>query len=414
MLLAGFVTEARAQQYTFTTIDFPGAARTGVCEAPNGPPGSFCPIFLNNKGDIVGNYQDQSGIIHGFLFSGGAFTTLPNDPDNPYPPNEGCATCYLGINANGDMVGYYPGDLGFLYSAGNFTTIGSLQSIAYSINDAGFIVGYPGWVYKNGVFSNLPGIGRGINNVGQIAGCAGPHGFISDYNGANVTYIDDPAAGPSGTCPRYINDLGQIVGYYVDNNNAYRPFLYSNGAWTTFNHPLGANGTWLGSINNAGQISGTYYDTNGISHGFVASPSAPPPALQVSPSTSIASSGTQGEGFSPTSFSYQISSTNGSVAYSISSIPAWLSASFTSGTASSTPVTVTFTLVLNGVTPGTYSTNITFINTTNGRGNINIPATLTVNAGTKDGCKDGGWQNYVSYPGPFKNQGQCVSYFAKQ
>jgi hypothetical protein len=33
---------------------------------------------------------------------------------------------------------------------------------------------------------------------------------------------------------------------------------------------------------------------------------------------------------------------------------------------------------------------------------------------TKDDCKNGGWLNFPSPPGPFTNQGQCVSYFAKQ
>jgi hypothetical protein len=28
-----------------------------------------------------------------------------------------------------------------------------------------------------------------------------------------------------------------------------------------------------------------------------------------------------------------------------------------------------------------------------------------------DSCKNGGWQNFTSAPGPFKNQGDCVSYF---
>ncbi|MGH6925356.1 MAG: hypothetical protein ACRED5_16635 [Propylenella sp.] len=32
----------------------------------------------------------------------------------------------------------------------------------------------------------------------------------------------------------------------------------------------------------------------------------------------------------------------------------------------------------------------------------------------KDDCKKDGWMNFVFEPGPFKNQGQCVSYFAKQ
>ena len=32
----------------------------------------------------------------------------------------------------------------------------------------------------------------------------------------------------------------------------------------------------------------------------------------------------------------------------------------------------------------------------------------------KNDCKDGGWKNFTFPPGPFKNQGQCVSYFAQQ
>jgi hypothetical protein len=33
---------------------------------------------------------------------------------------------------------------------------------------------------------------------------------------------------------------------------------------------------------------------------------------------------------------------------------------------------------------------------------------------TKEDCKKGGWQQFTGTPGPFKNQGQCVSYFARQ
>ena len=32
---------------------------------------------------------------------------------------------------------------------------------------------------------------------------------------------------------------------------------------------------------------------------------------------------------------------------------------------------------------------------------------------SKDDCKNGGWKtNFIYPPGPFKNQGDCVSYFA--
>ena len=154
-------------------------------------------------------------------------------------------------------------------------------------------------------------------------------------------------------------------------------------------------------------------DDNGIGAAWVfVQPAAG--VLQVSPTTNIAAFGIRGGAFSPASFSYQLSSTSSSVNYSISGIPPWLNANFTSGTATTTPVTVTFSLInIGGLTPGTYAATIAFTNTSNGR-NTTRTATLLVNAGTKDGCKDGGWQNYISSPGPFKNQGQCASYFAKQ
>lgn len=31
----------------------------------------------------------------------------------------------------------------------------------------------------------------------------------------------------------------------------------------------------------------------------------------------------------------------------------------------------------------------------------------------QDVCKNGGWMSFTVAPGPFKNQGQCVSHFAK-
>lgn len=35
-----------------------------------------------------------------------------------------------------------------------------------------------------------------------------------------------------------------------------------------------------------------------------------------------------------------------------------------------------------------------------------------VNPSDKEKCKKGGWQDFTTSPGPFKNQGDCVSYFA--
>jgi hypothetical protein len=106
-----------------------------------------------------------------------------------------------------------------------------------------------------------------------------------------------------------------------------------------------------------------------------------PLPLQVTPATNIAASGTQGGPFSPSSFSYTLSVASGSVNYSISNVPNWLTPSSTSGTASSSGTTVTFTVNANatGLTPNTYVNSINFNNTTNGQGNTTRVATLTVN-----------------------------------
>jgi photosystem II stability/assembly factor-like uncharacterized protein len=112
---------------------------------------------------------------------------------------------------------------------------------------------------------------------------------------------------------------------------------------------------------------------------FVAPP--PPPVLAVAPATDMVSSGQQGGPFSPASFQYQLSATTGTVGYSISGLPTWLTASSTSGTVGTTATTITFTVnaSANSLTPATYGpATITFTNTTNGLGNTTRTATLTV------------------------------------
>ena len=45
--------------------------------------------------------------------------------------------------------------------------------------------------------------------------------------------------------------------------------------------------------------------------------------------------------------------------------------------------------------------------------NTNVDGTVyDYEPNSKEDCKDGNWQNFTFAPGPFKNQGQCVSYFA--
>lgn len=68
-------------------------------------------------------------------------------------------------------------------------------------------------------------------------------------------------------------------------------------------------------------------------------------------------------------------------------------------------VTDVFVVSDNGAGPSFSQTVL--IDNTNVNGNI-----FTYEPTSKDDCKDGGWQNFTFAPGPFKNQGQCVSFFA--
>src|SRR5262249_47290328 len=94
-------------QYSFTTIDFPGAPFTV---------GSG----INDSGQIVGQYMVDG--IHGFLDSGGSFTTI-DFPGAPFIVSSG-------INDSGQIVGQYivvDGIHGFLDSGGSFTTASWLR-----------------------------------------------------------------------------------------------------------------------------------------------------------------------------------------------------------------------------------------------------------------------------------------------
>jgi hypothetical protein len=105
-------------------------------------------------------------------------------------------------------------------------------------------------------------------------------------------------------------------------------------------------------------------------------------ALSVTPMTRIASSGTQGGPFSPASFAYQLQATSGSIGYTISGVPSWLTASSTSGTVSASATTVAFTVNANAnaLSPTTYTATIAFNDTTNNNTVQTTSATLTVNA----------------------------------
>src|SRR5919204_5126805 len=102
---------------------------------------------INDTGQIVGTYADASG-VHGFLLSGGSYSTLDDPLAHQY-------TAAQGINGAGQIVGLYfsntglqTGLHGFLYNKGVYTTLddplAADGTAAAGINDKGDIVGYYG------------------------------------------------------------------------------------------------------------------------------------------------------------------------------------------------------------------------------------------------------------------------------
>jgi hypothetical protein len=109
----------------------------------------------------------------------------------------------------------------------------------------------------------------------------------------------------------------------------------------------------------------------------------PSNTLVMVPATGISSSGNQGGPFSPGIFSYQLSASSGTIDYTITSVPAWLIPSATSGTVDTSGTIVTFIVAANSLTPATYNSGpIVITNVTNGQGNTTRAATLTVNPAT--------------------------------
>jgi len=172
------------------------------------------------------------------------------------------------------------------------------------------------------VFTDLPGFlqPNDINNAGVIVGLSGPFTNFQGVVYSGGIYTPYNPSGGQLTDPIAINDLGRIVGSYVDSggvvhgfldsgntfttlsgfsqpndiNNAgvivglsgfpsnFQGVLYSGGIYTPFNDPLAGQGpnqfTDPIAINDFGQIVGDYIDSDGVVHAFLATQDVPEPS----------------------------------------------------------------------------------------------------------------------------------------
>jgi hypothetical protein len=287
-------------QYNFTTIDVTIGGQHATATEPNG----------NSTNAIVGQFNFEDGLQHGFVLNNGVFTEV----DVPDSKGNAQQTAINGIDAAGRLAGTYldssdpPHFHAFFGNKGGFTTLdppGSFATTGGFINAQSQVVGFyradplepqrrRGFIWRNGTFttfnepddaSNFGTRAFGINDIGEVVGDyqtadGKRHGYLrskkDDFTTLDVT-------GAVLTTAEGINNAGTIVGFY---NTVVDPqtmetfthgFVLKKGIFTTV-EVRDSNGnaqpTQIFSINAKGEIVGSYDDSKGVQHGFVGSQSA--------------------------------------------------------------------------------------------------------------------------------------------
>ena len=125
---AAWIWDPSTQSYSFFVV--PGSAGN-----------STDAYAINDKGLVVGQFTDGSGVTHGFLKDGGTYTTI-DPPDSTYAYADA-------INSSGTIVGPWTNldgwSEGFIRSSDGTITVldvpGALETQIYGINDRGDICG---------------------------------------------------------------------------------------------------------------------------------------------------------------------------------------------------------------------------------------------------------------------------------
>jgi hypothetical protein len=294
-LLGAFAQQATSSGSieVITTFDYPG------------PGNSTLPQKINNRGDVVGEYIDSSGVARAFVrFSDGSYSDPIVDPNDTVGFTEG-----RGINnartVNGDYA-ISDGTLhSFFLSGTTFTEYdvpNTVQTNLLSVNDVGnFTGGFD--PDGSGIFQAFVSIGGALTSwtipgaigtfayelsnsnqlvVGYFIDASGVlHGYYRDASGA-LHFPIDPS-GSVGTVLFGLNERNWVVGRYADSSGAtHGLFFIAPDSFFTFDYP-GSTFTSLNGINSQGVICGRYVDASGIAHGFLARVKGTPPTQPAGP-----------------------------------------------------------------------------------------------------------------------------------
>lgn len=264
--------------FDFETVDVPGALSTSVSG-------------INAGGDIVGSYTDSKG-IHGFIRSGGTFTSIDFPTEDRANPVK--STDARGISPGGDVVGTYtlihepttvPAHGYLLTRQGIFYALDHpdhINTIAQRILPDGTILGcYHDFDTMNsmhGMTTSRKGIsafdlGMSMHNGATpdgklIAGLWNDgtkgHGYL--LNGDDFKSFDVPG-GSLSTAAWDMNARREIVGVFTDATRKVRGFLVDDDwQFTTIDVP-NASITRAFGINSRGDVVGAFV-SGGVTHGY--------------------------------------------------------------------------------------------------------------------------------------------------
>ena len=175
---------AFAQQYTFTSFDVSCATTAVSCPAgltPGGVARQTGARGINARGDIVGFYVDGAGIQHGFLLQDGTFTTID------FPVAGVRANSANGINAQGEIVGQYL--LPINPNVPEDSPVYCPNNLTPSTTDPACIKGfhYRRGTYSTVMFPGYPGaIAQRITSDGDIYGCLHDHDLAMSMFGSGL------------------------------------------------------------------------------------------------------------------------------------------------------------------------------------------------------------------------------------
>ena len=85
--------------------------------------------------------------------------------------------------------------------------------------------------------------------------------------GGTLITLDVP--GSTSTQAFGLNNVGQVVGAFLDGAGKTHGFLFANGSFRTIDDPNGIGTTTVNGINDFGNIVGFFVDAAGNTNGFV-------------------------------------------------------------------------------------------------------------------------------------------------